>query len=132
MQLIQASAADKNQLHHFLKSNGLIQLQEFSQDGYVVEHEGKIIGCFELASVDEATYWLKKLFIIRSEALQLPLVLEFILQFAIQKNAKAIYARSNQPVTDLLLESLCFSLQTDEIVVGDFAGEGKWWTYHVS
>lgn len=128
MQFMKASVVDKHKLHDFLNSNGLIELQEFSQHGYIVEQEGKIIGCFELASVDEVTYWLKKLFIIRSEALQLPRVLEFILQFAIQKNAKAIHARSNQPVTDLLLESLCFSLQSR----GNVAGEGKWWTYHVS
>src|SRR5699024_8697446 len=134
MKCIQASQIEQTVLEHFLQNNLQIQKASLLKRGYVVEHKGKIIGCFELDVMEEAVYWLRQLYIIQSEAAKLPMLLEYILVFAKQKNATSIYAHSEQPVTDLLLQSLQFSLQTEKIDTLEKRDlkKGNWWTYKVS
>lgn len=134
MKLIEAHRVSKEELEQFLDNNDQIDIKTLLKSGYVVKCEDKIIGCFELELVDDGAFWLKQLYIIRNEAVKLPVLLEYILVFAKQKRAKIVFAHSEQPVTDLLLESLSFSLHEDD----DFElhkvknRKGHWWSYEVS
>lgn len=134
MKLIEASRVSKEELEQFLQNNNQIDINTLLKSGYVVKCEGKIIGCFELKLVDDGAFWLKQLYIIRNEAVKLPVLLEFILVFAKQKRAKVVFAHSEQPVTDLLLESLSFSLHEDENfeLQKNKNRKGHWWAYEVS
>ena len=134
MKLIEASRVSKEELEQFLQNNNQIDINTLLKSGYVVKCEGKIIGCFELKLVDDGAFWLKQLYIIRNEAVKLPVLLEFILVFAKQKRAKVVFAHSEQPVTDLLLESLSFSLHEDENfeLQKHKNCKGHWWAYEVS
>lgn len=136
MKFIQASQVNKQRLEQFLKNNHQIEMHSLLKTGYVVEYNEKIIGCFELQSIDNGAYWLKQLYIIRNEAVKLPVLLEFILVFAKQREAKVVYAHSEQPVTDLLLESLHFSLQPEQSeqhfqLQKTISRKGHWWSYKV-
>lgn len=131
MKLREASHVSKERLEHFLENNTQIELTSLLETGYVVEYDHKIIGCFELAPIENGAFWLKQLYITRNEAVKLPVLLEFILVFAKQKEAKVVYAHSEQPVTDLLLESLSFSLQSNHSLQLQEAvnRKGHWWSY---
>ena len=133
MKLIEASRVSKEELELFLQNNNQIDIKTLLKSGYVVISDEKIIGCFELESVDEGAFWLKQLYIIRNEAVKLPVLLEFILVFAKQKRAKVVFAHSEQPVTDLLLESLSFSLhEGDDLQLQKTTNrKGHWWSYQV-
>jgi len=131
MKLIEAKDVPTERLEQFAKSNR-IEIDVLQQACYIVESNGKIIGFFELEQIETGgVYWLKQLYIVREQAMQLPLLLEYILQFARTKNASVIYAHSEQPVTDLLLESLRFSLKVDglDIVKEKVDRKGHWWSY---
>lgn len=134
MKCIRASEVRKTLLDQFLFNNASIKAVELLEKGYVVERKGKIIGCFELDDLQQDIYWLKQLYIVQSEVAKLPVLLECILLFAKQKNASWIYAHSEQPVTDLLLQSLQFSLQTEHLdqLESKVLKKGHWWSYKVS
>lgn len=134
MKCILASELEQSRLDQFLNYNKQIKRASLIEKGYVVEWKGKIIGCFELDLMEYDVYWLKQLYIIQKEAAKLPILLEYILLFAKQKKAKVIYAHSEQPVTDLLLQSLCFSLQTEQLetLKSKVLRKGHWWSYKVS
>lgn len=133
MKCIQASQVEPIILEQFLECNKEIQKTSLIERGYVVEWKGKIIGCFELDVLEKGVYWLRQLYIIQNEAAKLPMLLEYILIYAKKKNASCIYAHSEQPVTDLLLQSLQFSLQTEQIDLlrKQSSRKGNWWTYKV-
>jgi len=131
MKLIQASKVNEEKLEQFIGNNHQIDLQSLLKSGYVVEFNEKIIGCFELELMENDAYWLKQLYIIQNEAIKLPILLEFILVFAKQREAKVIYAHSERPVTDLLLESLSFSLQQEKTFNHVRKQKGHWWSYEV-
>lgn len=132
MKCIPASDVQLNELEDFLKCNQQIKQESLIRNGYIVVSNDKIIGCFELEMMDLGHYWLRQLYIIKSEAVKLPGLLEYILLFAKEKQAKMIYAHSEQPVTDLLLSSLCFSLQNENKVIAKLKDKGHWWSYKVS
>lgn len=134
MKCIRASEVEEALLQQFLHHNTSIKAENLLSNGYVVERQGKIIGCFELDDLRQDVYWLKQLYIIQSEVAKLPVLLECILLFAKQKNASWIYAHSEQPVTDLLLQSLQFSLQTEHVnkLEEKALKKGHWWSYKVS
>jgi N-acetylglutamate synthase-like GNAT family acetyltransferase len=133
MKCIHASEVNQALLQQFLDANQAIKQASLLEHGYVVEWQDKIIGCFELEKVEHRVYWLKQLYIIQSEAGKLPVLLEYILLFAKQQYAKLIYAHSEQPVTDLLLHSLQFSLQTEQLdLLRNKMKKGNWWSYKVS
>lgn len=134
MKLIEAAQVNEDALKQFLQNNQHIDMNTLLKSGFVVKYDEKIIGCFELESIEEGAFWLKQLYIIRNEAVKLPVLLEFILVFAKQKQAKVIFAHSEQPVTDLLLKSLSFSLHIDENfnVQKNNHRKGHWWSYKVS
>jgi len=131
MKLIEASHVNRDRLEDFLKNNNQIEIGSLLETGFVVEVDERIIGCFELAPIEKGAFWLKQLYIIQNEAVKLPVLLEFILAFAKQKEAKVVYAHSAQPVTDLLLESLSFSLQSNQSLKVQKAvkQKGHWWSY---
>ncbi|HLS67603.1 MAG TPA: hypothetical protein VK029_11485 [Pseudogracilibacillus sp.] len=131
MKLIEARDVSMERLEQFAKTNE-IAIGVLQQACYIVETDGKIIGFFELEQIEtDGVYWLKQLYIVREQAMKLPLLLEYILQFARGKNASVIYAHSEQPVTDLLLESLRFSLQVDglDVFKEKVDRKGHWWSY---
>src|SRR5690625_2118274 len=129
MKFIQASKVTKQRLDEFIQHNNHIDLKALLATGYVVEHQDKIIGCFSLDEIGNEAYWLKQLYVIRHEAVKLPVIVETILTIAKEKQAKVIYAHSEQPVTDLLLESLSFSLQPKTEDMNQLQKKGHWWTY---
>ncbi len=133
MKFIQASHIAKQRLEEFIQHNQHIDIHTLLETGYVVEHQDKIIGCFSLDGIGDDAYWLKQLYVIRHEAVKLPVIVETILTIAKEKQAKVIYAHSEQPVTDLLLESLSFSLQpkTENMNQHQLHKKGHWWTYSV-
>src|SRR5699024_3396704 len=133
MRLIQASQLTDAEFEQFIENNEHIQKQSLREKGYVVEVDGKICGCFQLEKIEGHSYWLKQLYVTKEEAKKLPLLLEVILVLAKQKQAKRVYAHSQQPVTDLLLDSFSFSLQRDQhINIEHNHTKGHWWLYHVS
>lgn len=132
MNFIHASDVAQERLEQFLQHNQQIELATLLQAGYIVEHHGEIIGCFSLEEIEHDAYWLKQLYVVRHEAVKLPVIVEAILVYAREREAKVIYAHSEQPVTDLLLESLCFSLQSNqEPITLPMHKKGHWWTYSV-
>lgn len=134
MECIQASQVEQTILEDFLQNNQQIERTSLLKRGYVVEWQEEIIGCFELDVLEKDVYWLRQLYINQSRAAKLPMLLEYILVFAKQKKASYIYAHSEQPVTDLLLQSLQFSLQTErmDLIEKHPFKKGNWWTYQVS
>lgn len=132
MKFIHAANVAREQLDQFLQQNQQIELATLLKTGYVVIHQEEIIGCFSLEAIEEDAYWLKQLYVIRHEAVKLPVIVEAILAYAKEWKARVIYAHSEQPVTDLLLQSLRFSLQSqEETVTLPSHKKGHWWTYSV-
>lgn len=132
MKVILASDVAKEHLEEFLHHNQHIELTTLITTGYVVELGDKIIGCFALDPISEDAFWLKQLYVIQHEAVKLPVIVEMILAIARARQAKVIYAHSEQPVTDLLLESLSFSLQPQQAeTVPAQNDKGHWWTYSI-
>lgn len=133
MKLIQASQLTEAEFNQFVENNEHIKRRALREKGYVFEMNGEICGCFQLEEVENGSYWLKQLYITKAKARQLPLLLEVILLYAKKQQAKRIYAHSQQPVTDLLLDSFSFSLQKDHnINIEHNHTNGHWWLYQVS
>lgn len=135
MRLIQASELSEAEFNQFVENNDQIKRDSLWEKGYVFEVNGEICGCFQLDQFEPDSYWLKQLYVTKANAKKLPLLLEVILLYAKQQQAKRIYAHSQQPVTDLLLDSFSFSLQQDEMVnikYDEKKLKGHWWLYHVS
>lgn len=132
MNVMEASQVTTYQLEQFLQHNHDIDLATLLENGFVVECSDKIIGCFSLEPIGEDSFWLKQLYVIQQEAVKLPRIVEMVLIIAEQKQAKVIYAHSEQPVTDLLLASLSFSLQSEETAaIAIDKDKGHWWTYSI-
>lgn len=133
MNLIQANRVSEEKLDHFLKNNQTVNGDSLLQMGYVVEVQEQIEGCFVLEAMDDYIYWLKQLYITKSEAAKLPVLLETILNLAKEQQAKTVYVHSHQPVVDIILESLQFHPQQEDIFVDKHESrEGNWWFYSVS
>ena len=134
MQIIQANKASEEMLKDFFRRNDNLDRDSLVDKGFVVEINSKIEGCFILDEMDEKdTYWLKQLYITRTEANKLPVLLESILTIAKSLEAKSVYVHSHQPVVDILLEALQFHPQTDASFVDKYPlKKGSWWTYNVS
>lgn len=132
MKCIPASEIDSIRWQTFFNENELQNRENFSENGYVVLSNDEMIGCFELQLIDTHQYWLKQLYIIRNEASKLPVLLEYILLLAKEKEATVVYAHSEQPVTDLLLESVRFSLHVNTNDLLERRKDGNWWSYKVS
>lgn len=132
MKFIHASDVAREKIERFLQHNDQINLTSLLQTGYVVMCEEEIIGCFSLEPIEHDAYWLNQLYVIRNEAVKLPVIVEAILAYAKECEAKVIYAHSEQPVTDLLLQSLRFSLETQaDTVTLPKHKKGHWWTYSI-
>lgn len=132
MEIIQAADVEKERLERFLHYNIHIELAILLKDGYIVSSNEEIIGCFSLESLGNDAYWLRQLYVVQHEAIKLPRIVETVLTIAKEKQAKVIYAHSEQPVTDLLLQSLSFSLQQEQKeTVPRKCDKGHWWTYSI-
>lgn len=133
MRLIRASQLTEAEFNQFINNNDQINGRSLRESGYMFEVEGEICGCFQLEEVTDGTYWLKQLYITKTKARKLPLLLKVIIRYAKQKQVKQIYAHSQQPVTDLLLDSFSFSLtQEQHINIKHNNTKGHWWLYQVS
>ncbi|HLR23046.1 MAG TPA: hypothetical protein VK100_04900 [Pseudogracilibacillus sp.] len=132
MKVIPLTEMDTLTWQTFCKENELMNKETFPDNGYAVLSSHEMIGYFELELMEDYQYWLKQLYIIRNEAGKLPVLLEYILLLAKEKEATVIYAHSEQPVTDLLLESMCFSLQINSNELQKRRKSGNWWSYKVS
>jgi len=133
MKVMAAEHAPIDKLEAFLQTTQEFNKDGLLQDGYVVEIEEEIKGCFVLATIEKDIYWLKQLYIAKEAAAHLPVLLETILQMSKGKQAKKIYVNSHQPVVDLLLEALQFNPQSKQELSMELGRkEGNWWAYQVS
>ena len=135
MRLIDAKNIEKGKRDTFFAANKHLNNDQLLADGYLVEDNDQIIGCFIIESVSADVYWLKQLYIIQSSAHLLPALLEAILMFAKRKQAKKVHVFSHQATVDIILEALQFQEegQTKPITVNpNYYHNGKWWTYSVS
>lgn len=133
MKIMAARQAPIEQVEAFIQTAEDFNTEGLLKEGYVVEIEGKINGCFILSTMGKDIYWLKQLYIAKESAGHLPVLLESILQMTKQKHAKKLYVQSHQPVVDLLLEALQFYPQTkEELELKDKKKVGNWWAYQVS
>lgn len=133
MQLIRAFDTSEEQLEIFLKNNRNLDKERLLEKGYAVEIKGNIEGCFILEMMEERVYWLKQLYITKTNAAHLPVLLEAILTLAKQQQAKSVHVQSHQPVVDILLEALQFHPQKEKDFVDKHKiNKGNWWSYSVS
>lgn len=136
MKLIRANQASEKLIDKFLKNNEEINKHTLMESGYVVEINNRITGCFNLELIDDGLYWLKQLYITRSDAIKLPVLVETILALAKQKKAKKVFVKSHKLMLDIILNSLQF--QIEEVSPIDNQGattqeeNEKWWSFHVS
>jgi len=132
MKLFKATAISKDDLNSFIAQHEELAIpRNFNEKtSYVIEENGSLISWFQLEFVAKNDVWLKKLFIIQNEALKLPTVLHAIINFANENNVLTLYVHSKQPVTDLLLSSFSFTLQTyEQLQPFQLMKEGRWWLY---
>lgn len=132
MKLKKATAIPESELNTFIGQHDWFHQVEIinKNSSYVIQDGETIISWFQLESIDEENVWLKKLFISQNEALKLPSVLHTIIEYAKSENAHTIFVHSKQPVTDLLLSSFSFSLQSpDTRFPFQEEREGNWWFY---
>ncbi|MGY0691212.1 hypothetical protein ACW2QC_00300 [Virgibacillus sp. FSP13] len=133
MNLIATKHAATEKVEQFLEKNQDVKQDALFQNGYVVEMDQQIEGCFILEQVDNGVYWLKQLHVTKQAAPSLPILLESVLALAKERNARSIYVHSHQPMVDVLLEALQFHPQEENQFVDNHPVEkGNWWTYNVS
>lgn len=133
MKIIPAKNAPYDQVADFLENNAHIDKYKLIDEGYVVAGEAKIVGCFILQQMENDSYWLKQLYIIKEEAGKLPFILESVLALAKQEQARHVYTQSHQPVVDMLLAALQFHKKGQQPPVDNSLEQsGTWWTYQVS
>lgn len=133
MNLIKAEYAEERVLDSFLDKNKAINRRAIKNFGYVVMKDEEIIGCFILQALKSNRFWLKQLFITKQEAMNLPVLLEEILELAEHNYAKEVYVHSHQPMVDWLLQSLQFHPKEDILELGSIAREkGRWWAYEIT
>lgn len=132
MKMIEARAADRKKVNHFLLNNESINAEQLLDKGFVVEMNDAITGCYVIESIDKQTYWLKQLYMNQEEIFSLPLLIEAIIKRAEQQEVTKIYVHSHQQVVDQLLHTLEFYPQEDPVHVhqGQISG-GRWWAYEV-
>lgn len=133
MKLISTRHAPRKKVERFLINNQDVDKQTLMKNGYVVEVNSNIEGCFILEQESEGVYWLKQLHVTKQAAPALPVLLEAILALAKEQNARSVYVHSHQPMVDVLLEALQFHPQKQSAFVDKHPREhGNWWTYSVS
>lgn len=133
MHFIRAFEVSKKQLDAFLEKNKGVDKDSLLRTGYVVKIEDEIEGCFILDAMENNEFWLKRLYITKTHAAMLPVLLETILTLAKQQQATSVNVHSHQPVVDLLLEALQFHPQKEKNFVDKHPiNKGNWWTYSVS
>lgn len=133
MELILAKNVSHARLDKFLGDNPDVDKSLLIEKGYVVQIDEQIEGCFVVDVMDSGVHWLKRLHVTKRAAEGLPVIIESILTIAKENQATCVYVHSQQPLVDILLESLQFSPQKDAETVNIPARDnGNWWAYHVS
>lgn len=134
MRIVQASKINKRKLSVFLKENEGVNDTLLSDYGYVVLSNQHIIGCFQLSPIEKEIFWLNQLYVTRNKAGKLPVLLQLIIMLVESQEVKALYAHSEQPITDLLLQSVSFSqhIAHEELLSRIVKHKGQWWSYYVS
>ncbi|WP_404455879.1 hypothetical protein LG329_08395 [Virgibacillus necropolis] len=133
MELILAKDVSNARLDQFLLNNQDVDKDLLTEKGYVVQMDEQIEGCFVLDVVENGVHWLKKLHVTKRAAHGLPVIIESILTIAKENQATCVYVHSQQPLVDILLESLQFRPQKDAVTVNiPVHNSGNWWAYEVS
>ncbi|MFZ3578596.1 hypothetical protein [Virgibacillus sp. DJP39] len=133
MELILAKDVSHTRLDQFLNNNPDVDKSLITDKGYVVQIDEQIEGCFILDSMEDGVHWLKKLHVTSRAAQGLPVIIEAILTIAKENHATCVYVHSQQPLVDILLESLQFRPQKGEEHSNiPVKSNGSWWTYEVS
>lgn len=131
MKLTKAKNVSLQKVSTFLKHNHQVDLTNLLKSGYIVEMNEKIIACFNLEPVNQRIFWLRQLYIIQTEAIKLPALVESILALAKALKAERIFVKSHKLMVDLILESLLFKMQEDGPVPQLEEDHGKWWVYEI-
>lgn len=133
MRLVRANRAPEKLIDNFLKNNEEIEKNNLLKSGYVVVINNRITGCFSLEPIDDGRYWLKQLYVTRTEVIQLPVLVEEILALALQKRAKKVFVKSHKLMLDILMESLQFQHEKEGPIQNlEENDHGKWWSYRIS
>ena len=133
MELILAKNVSHARLDPFLENNPDVDKSLLIEKGYVVQIDEQIEGCFVVDEMDDGAHWLKKLHVTQQAAQGLPVIIEAILTIAKENRASCVYVHSQQPLVDILLESLQFHPQKHEETVSiSTNSKGNWWAYDVS
>jgi len=133
MNLLRAHCVSKDELDAFLNNNNQLDKKYLLRDGYVVEINGCIEGCFIIQPIENNFFWLKSLYISQSKVNFLPLLFEAILALVKEKRAKKLFVHSHQPMVDKILEALRFTPQRESGFANDYVNRhGQWWSYNVS
>jgi len=133
MELIRANQVSKELLINFLQGNQNVNEDQLLDKGHVVVDNDRLIGCFVLEEVEDNQIWLQQLYVIKEEAMKLPILIEAILTLAKQQAAMTIYVNSHQLLVDIILESLQFRQEAEGVLLnGIYRSTGKWWTYPIT
>jgi len=133
MELIRANQVSREFLVSFLQGHEHVNEHQLLDKGYVVVKNDRLIGCFVLNEVEDDQIWLQQLYMIKEEAIKLPILIETILTLAKQQAPTTIYVNSHQSLVDIILDSLQFRQETEGIWLdGTYRSTGKWWTYPIT
>src|SRR5699024_7381586 len=111
MKIMAAEHATIDKIETFLDTTHEINKEGLLHDGYVVEIDEKIKGCFVLSIIEDDVYWLKQLYYAEVPAAHHTVLLESILQITKGKQARKLYVHSHQTVVDIIHEALQFNPQ---------------------
>jgi len=133
MKIVKASQLPEKNISEFLKSAHQIKVENILQSGYMLEVNDEISGCFILEKMADKIYELKKFYLISTEAIKIPTLFEEILSIAKEIGAKQVFVHSHKLMTDIILESLNFYPQADQIIINtSIKNSGKWWSYTIA
>lgn len=134
MKLAKAETVQGPLLESFMKTATSLDKAHLVKEGYVIQTNDCIKGCFILTHVSDDDYWLKQLFIHPEITQNLPVLLETIILMTRELKGHKLYLFSHQILLDIILEALYFEETADlpKNLANIQKRSGKWWHYTVT
>ncbi|HEY4600790.1 MAG TPA: hypothetical protein VIG73_05875 [Cerasibacillus sp.] len=131
MKLAKAHTVQGPLLESFIKTATSLDKGHLIKEGYVIQTNDCIKGCFILTQVSDEDYWLKQLFIHPEMTRNLPILLETIIMMTRELNGRKLYIHSHQVLLDIILDALYFEKTRDipSALENIQKQSGKWWHY---
>lgn len=134
MKLAKAHTVQGPLLESFIKTATSLDKSHLIKEGYVIQSNDCIKGCFILTQVSDEDYWLKQLFIHPEMTRNLPVLLETIMLMTRELHGRKLYIHSHQVLLNIILEALYFR-ETDSIpqsLENIQKQSGTWWYCTIS